>query len=392
MQRAQKEIAELNIKLAPLRKEKQAQREAISKLEKELVDLQAKLAEAKRAQAESERVAAEAKASRERQQKMIAVLEETLGQWRKQYEQRLLYVQIAGAQIRALRQGQPVASVGPGTYGFKVSPPPVPLDDTQVYGKIDPASFITLEIYQQALRERDRQVALRKDLEQRLAMMGRWRKEQANTSAEFAALLRNETSGVVAEVLDLAAPVDDWLVAAKVSKEVVIKYKQAVASLKYALAVQATIEANTHDERNAGVQTAVVAVMEAIKAAGVGGNEVTAKQLEKIAKVYEAGGKLSLAATAADRETAARLFCDALTVAGGPWATVANAGGRLVERAGRYYVINQTLEGLTDQRRTTEMLYRRLEDKIDSLDRNSKESQRIVDLWRASQARKGGTP
>jgi hypothetical protein len=173
---------------------------------------------------------------------------------------------------------------------------------------------------------------------------------------------------------------------------VVLKYKQATASLKIALAAQATRDASTLDQRDAGVHTALKTFLEATNATlATGVDTATAGKLKAIAQVYEAGGNLTLMVTAADRETAARLFCDALAMAGGPWATVANAGGRLVERAGRYYVINQTLEGLTDQRRTTEMLYRRLQDKIDSLDRNSKESGRIVDLWQASQARKGGT-
>ncbi len=376
MDQALDDINEFEQKLGPVRQQKQAKRDEIEKLRKELADLRKQVAEARQA-------AADAKARKDRQQQALAALEATQTQWQRQFEQRLSDLQNSLAQIEALRHGGRV-SVHASMGDYQSPPPPVYLDEQDLYKQIDPSAFLTPDIYRQALKERDRQTALAEDLKGRLAQMDRWRRSQTNISAEFAALQRNETTGLMGDVLDLAAPVEVWLEGAKVSRVVLTRYKVAYASMKTAVAAYETAKAGTQDERDAKLQSATASFLDAttaICAAGV--DPATGKHLADAAKAYDIMTKTALAATTEEREAKVRLYVDAVATLN-PYATAAKAACNLTERGLRYYQLTKTLDALADQKHTTELLHRRLKDKIDSLDVNSKESQRIIDLWEAT--------
>lgn len=182
-----------------------------------------------------------------------------------------------------------------------------------------------------------------------------------------------------------------WLSAGKVSPQLLHKYRVAQAAMRTAVAAYESSTAENQTERDSKLHSAMSGFLETGKEVmGAGLDDATRKQFSRAIIAYEAMGKCVLATSAQDHETKAKLVCEALAALN-PYATAAKGAMGLTERALRQQQISAALDGFTDQRKTMQLLRRRLAGKIESLDVNAKESQRIVDLWEASPP-KGGRP
>lgn len=381
LDQALEDIDNLNTQLTPWRQKRQQEEQEISAIQDRLRLLRGGIAKARLA-------AADANAQKLRQQKILNDLSERVKFLREQIEKRTQDLNNSLARIAALQQGRVVSPLQ--VSGDVFSPPPaVSLDEKDLYGHINPADFLTRDIYQQALRERDRQAALRKDLKERLARMERWGVEQDARSEEFQRMLRSESAGVMSDMLDVVAPMDRWLESAKVGPELLRKYKVAYAAMRSAVAACESARAANQVELEAKLNTSMSGFLEVGKEImGAGLDEATRNQMGKAIVAYEAMSKYLLATSPVDCETKARLFCDAVAALN-PYVSMAKGVFSLTERAVRQRQILIAMEEFSDQRKTMKLLRRRLAGKIESLDVNIRESQRIIDLWDASHARAG---
>jgi hypothetical protein len=373
-----KRANQLERDLAPWRKQKNALRADIQAMEKELAGLQASIRAAREAKAATE-------ARKQRQEQLLSSLEALVTQSQSAYNQRLLELQTALARAAARKRGEAVGAAAAPAADAGVIPPPVRLPADALFRQIDPASFITRDIYQQAVRERNRLTALQTDLEERLVKIDGWRRSQMGISGEFAEMLREEKAGVAGEVLDLLAPADSAMEALKVSREAVTRYKIAYAALKSAVAsMEFAATPMSKPEKEAQLQSALasfadtsVALVEATP------NKALARQLDAAAKIADFTGKMILAGKPAAHAEYARQIVSAAALFN-PYATAGKAAVSLTERAFRYRQITATLDELADDRRTTELCHRRLREKIDSIKVSRGEAQRIVDLGSAA--------